>query len=308
MNWHKVTVCQGHAANGLFAMAMSGFVQWLAKDYGNIVQATQEQTDYLHRLFLCDPMPSRTARIAANLVAGLENFLMFAQDCGAIGQAEFDDFFARAQEALRDAAQSHKSDQDRSDPVQRFRDLLAEALHSGRAYVAYRPNEVPCVSPEDWGWEQQTVIVPANHNEFLSFHSVAEEQETTHRRAAEEAREGGETKELIKFRHRGEQVGWWDFNDTLYLLPDVTLAVVQRLAHAEGRPLPVTTKTLGKLLDANGKLKSKRQGRYTKQIMAGAAQVSVLHVDATWINPWNADPLSKEEQDEQDKRYDGLLA
>jgi hypothetical protein len=306
VNWRKVTSCQRHAANGLFAMAMAGFVQWIAKDYQNIVQATQEQIEDLHRVFLWD-MASRTAMIAANLVAGLENFLMFAQGCGAIEQAEFDNLWSRAHEALRAAAQSHKSDQDSSDPVQRFRDLLAAAFHSGRAHVTNRAGEAPNYIPIDWGWERQITVVPARMDDRSSS-EIAEEQQESLRRAADDAQDGGETTEVITYRHRGERVGWWDFDNNLYLLPDVALAVVQRLAQAEGRPLLLTDKTLGRSLDAKGKLKSHRSGRYTKQIIAGGAQVNVFHVDATWINPWNADPLSKEEQEEQDEKYGGLLA
>jgi hypothetical protein len=306
VNWDKVTICQGHASNGLFAMAMAGFVQWMAKDYQNFVHATQEQIEVLHQMFLSDPMPSRTARIAASLLAGLENFLEFAQECGAIDQAEFDNLWDRAHKALRAAAQSHKDDQDSSHPVQRFGDLLAEAFHSGRAYVANSVNEAPEISPEDWGWEKQIIVVPVDNERSVA--GVAAEQEATIHKGVDETQEGVETKEVTKYRHRGSQVGWWDSNDNLFLLPDVALAVVQQLAQTGGRPLPITSRTLGKLLDANGKLKSKRKGRYTKQITREAAQVNVLHVDAAWINPLFPDPLTEEEQEEQRKLYGALLA
>jgi hypothetical protein len=306
VNWDWITICQGHAANGLFAMAMAGFLQWMAKDYDPILRATQEQVRHLHRVFLQDSTPSRTAAIAANLLAGLENFMEFAVDCGAIGKVEFEDLWDRAHDALRAAVQSHKSDQDSSDPVQRFRDLLAAAFHSGRAYLTNRGGEAPNMMPEAWGWEKFTVSAPRPTDMYRSDEDLSSEQAAKNQKAVEDALDGNETDDLTQYRHRGEHIGWWDYNDDLYLLPDVTLAVVQRLAQAHGHPLPVTIKTLGKLLHAKGNLKGNRKGRHTKQIDVGG-QVSVLHVHASWINPLFPDPPSKEEQEEQRKKFGALL-
>ncbi len=307
LNWKRVTKCQGDAAKGLFALAMSSFLRWMAKNYEQIAGRTQKHIQEMHRVFLHDSMPSRTAMIAANLMVGFNNFLDFAADCGAIGQAEFEElWYIRAHDALRAAIQSHTRDQDASDPIQRFRELLAQAFHAGRAHVANRLNEAPNISPEDWGWEKQIVTLP-NHDAYRPYENIAEEQQATIRRAAEESQDGIETRELYKYIHRGGKVGWWDFNDDLYLLPDEALRVVQGLAQASDRPLSITHRTLGKLLDAQGFLKSKRKDRYTKQITVGTAQVSVYHVAASWINPLDPDPLSAEEQEEQRKRYDDLL-
>ena len=61
VNWDWVTKCQGHAALGLFAEAMAGYVQWMAKDYDRIVRRTQEQIRELRGCF------SRTRRPPAPL-------------------------------------------------------------------------------------------------------------------------------------------------------------------------------------------------------------------------------------------------
>ena len=167
-----------------------------------------------------------------------------------------------------------------------------------------RGGEAPNVVPQVWGWERFTVSITRPRDS--SPEVLNDEQDAKNKKATEDASDGIDTEHLTEYRHRGEHIGWWDYNDNLYLLPDVTLAVVQRLAQAHGHPLPVTIKTLGRLLDAKGKLKSKRQGRYTKQIDVGG-QVNVLHIDALWINPWYPEPLSKEEQEEERKKYGILL-
>lgn len=307
VNWDWVTICQKHAENGLFAMAMAAFLQWMAKNYDSITDATRQQTQALRQVFLHDSMPSRTAAIAANLLAGLENFMDFAMDCGAIEKAKFDYLWKRAHDALRGAVQSHQNDQDSSDPAQRFRELLAEVFHSGLGHVTNRSGEAPNISPEVWGWERFTVSVARPQDVLYSSpQALQDEQEAKNKKAIEDALGGIDTQDHDEYRRRGQHIGWWGYNDDLYLLPDVTLAVVQRLAQAEGRPLPITSRTLGKLLDAKSKLKSKRKGRCTKQIGVGG-QVNVLHIDALWINPLFPDPPSKEEQEEERKKFDGLL-
>jgi hypothetical protein len=248
VDWGWVTACQEHAKKGLFAMAMAGFLQWMAKDYDAIVRTTRDQVRDLHRVFSHDPStPSRTATILANLLAGLENFLNFATECGAIEEDQFRKLWERAHDALMAAAQVHVSDQESSDPVQRFRDLLAAAFHSGRAYVANVLSEPPAHFPEAWGWGKEAVVVPAHYGPDGTLESMAEEQARKIGELAEAAYDGDKKKELFKYRSRGQQVGWCDDqNGQLYLIPSAALAVVQRLAQADGRPLPITERTLGK--------------------------------------------------------------
>src|SRR5207244_157415 len=69
--------------------------------------------------------------------------------------------------------------------------------------------------------------------------------------------------------HRGNKLGWVD-DDKVYLLPEATLAEVQRLANNCGQHLPLNDRTLGKALYNAGFLvqtELESRGRYSRRLM-----------------------------------------
>src|SRR5262249_40154763 len=145
-----LTKCQGAAAAGTYGAAMSAFVQWVARSYEQIhvgrpdaVRALREATAGRgHR---------RTPTIVADLAWGLWAFLTFAVDAKAVTMQEAADHWAEGWQALREAAARQRGWLEASEPAQRFLELLAAAIASGRAHVAARFGGAPEES-ENWGW------------------------------------------------------------------------------------------------------------------------------------------------------------
>ena len=96
-------------------------------------------------------MHKRTPEIVANLALGLEHFLRFAFESGAITQQEKDTYWREGWASFGQAALMQSRYQSASDPVQVFLDMLQAALSSGRAHVAYIDGTVP-PNAQAWGW------------------------------------------------------------------------------------------------------------------------------------------------------------
>ena len=249
-DWERVSDCQRDADAGRYAEALAGFVRWLAprlgkvRDWlrGRVVELREEFGGEVHR---------RTPEAVAELFAGLEVFARFAEDVGALGADDAARFLTHARAALQDAVIGQADLQRDTDPVDRFTQLLAEALSSGRAYVAGAKDVEPD-DPGAWGWRE--------------------------RPQAENLPEGS-----VTWEPKGERIGWVEDGE-LYLLPDVAHGVAQGLARED--PLAVSRQTLGRRLRERGLLRTVRDGRLTcqRRIGAGGRQVSVWHLGAGLID------------------------
>jgi hypothetical protein len=201
---------------------MAAFVRWLAPQYGDIrhnlraeITTLREQAhqSYHHR---------RTPDIMANLAVGLQYFLNYAQQVGALDQVKADALWHRCWSALGESAAAQQEHQADSDPVRRFLDLLAAAISSGRAHLSDGQGDAPwnCTA---WGWRET--------------HSGS-----------------GENANLVQ-RPQGNHIGWLEGED-IYLQADSAHAEVQRLARDSGDHLAGTLLTLKKRLKEQGLLAS----------------------------------------------------
>ena len=146
----KLQECQGDAESGLYVAAMSAFIQWIARRYEETKAALAVRAAELRRK-LIHPAHARTADMIATLQAGVEAFLEFAQDCGAVDSEERKHLADRSWEALQLAAAAQAKHQVAAEPTARFLDLLRASITSGRAHLqtteAGRPER-----PESCGW------------------------------------------------------------------------------------------------------------------------------------------------------------
>src|SRR5919107_153296 len=156
LDWQRLSACQRDAADGLYAQAMSGFVRWSASRYKELRSGLKEQHALLREAASTSSQHKRTPGIVADLALGLRHFLLFANEAGALSEAEAEELWARGWLALGDAAAAQSQHQSANEPTQRFRELLSAAIASGRAHVADpggdRPNK-----PEAWGWRPAVV-------------------------------------------------------------------------------------------------------------------------------------------------------
>jgi Domain of unknown function (DUF927) len=130
-----INSAQAAAREGVFALAMAGFVSWLAPRYDEL-QATIEGRRNQYGYEVRDLVQhNRTPSIYGNLMVSLEQWLIFATKIGAIDEARAVTLAKRAKKATMAAILSQGEYLGSADPIERFRDLLKEALASGSAHV-----------------------------------------------------------------------------------------------------------------------------------------------------------------------------
>ncbi len=148
-----------HTANsGALSGLMSAYLQWLApridqykKDFPVIVEqlrngAVREGVASSH---------PRAPEIFANLVAGLEPFLMFLEEIGAIDGDKSNGLLIEAERNLQQAFTEQDAYQSEQDEVERFLQLLRACFSSGNAHIASRIDQGPPQSrPFSWGWRE----------------------------------------------------------------------------------------------------------------------------------------------------------
>ena len=97
---------------------------------------------------------ARAAEALAELQAGMEMYLQFAEHADALGSPAREELEARMAEALAELAQRQNPFQEAGDAASRFVAGLRAALASGRAHVADRQGRAP-EEAGAWGWERK---------------------------------------------------------------------------------------------------------------------------------------------------------
>lgn len=136
LDWKLLSHCQRAAASGLYAQAMSAFLQWLAPRYRTIKKKQANTLSKLRREAANSRQHKRTPEIVANLMLGMRYFLKFAKSVGAISEDEAEQSANEAWQALGAAAKAQNRHQRAEDPVQRFLELIRSALATHRAHLA----------------------------------------------------------------------------------------------------------------------------------------------------------------------------
>lgn len=217
----KLTACQADAAVGLYAAAMAGFVQWLARSYAQMQETLRAQINELRQKAVVSGMHRRTPDIVASIAIGLKYFLAFAQDSGAIDASQADTLWQRCWLALGQVAMKQDAYHKASEPTRRFIELLLSALASGHAHIADPDGTPPREAPEAWGWRQRAI--------------------------------GNSINDRIEWQPQGDRVGWID-GDTTYLDPEASYRSAQAMVASGADGLGITAQTLRKRLHEHGLL------------------------------------------------------
>lgn len=251
MDWALLTSCQQDARGGLYAEAMAGFLRWLAPRYEEVQKRLPTRTAGLRSQATAAAQHRRIPSIVADLAFGMELFLAYAREVGALDEAEAQSLWERTWKALGEAAAMQSAHLEAADPVPRFLELLRSALVAGRAHVASNEGEAP-KKPHLWGWRARTLGA------------------------------GDFTRE--EWQSQGDRIGWLDGKD-LYLDPDTAFGVAQRVASPDG--LPVTARTLWKRLKEAGVLATtdETRQRNTVRVTLQGARREVLHLRSSKLIP-----------------------
>ncbi|MCO5166613.1 MAG: DUF927 domain-containing protein [Planctomycetes bacterium] len=251
-----LTRCQAEAAAGVYARATAGFVPWLAGRYGEIRAELQAEQAELRAQILKVGGHRRSAEIAASLLVGLRWFARFLEAIGLYAPGATRAFLELGRGAVLEAFDHQSATQRDSDPTARFFELLASALASGRAHVASPQGKVPAESPLAWGWRLGGEGRPER-----------------------EPWKPGGTDDEPYWHPQGERIGWVE-GEELFLEPQASHAVAQRIAGDEGFPL--SPRSLRRRLKDAGLLRTLPASRETcaVRVTLSGARRSVLHVDA----------------------------
>ena len=246
-----LATAQATAQDGRLAVAMAGYVQWLADRYDGLAACLIASLNELRTQAVASRTHARTPEAVASLGLGWRWFLRFAVACGALSTAEAEATWLRAWSGLVAAGERQAGHQADQEPTRRFLDLLAAALASGEAHLAGPDGGEP-TDPTGWGWRQRTV--------------------------------GTGDAQREEWQPTGKRVGWVDGDDA-FLALDSALAVADRLGQGVGNGVPVGVKTLAKRLHQRGLLASvpDRAGELAVRRQLEGARRRVHHLRAASV-------------------------
>lgn len=249
MDWKRLSGMQQAAADGAMAQAMSGYVQWLAGRYQQVLGSLAEETRKLRERASMTPGHKRTPDIVANLAHGFNMFLTFAVEAGSVTAEERADLEERMWKALGQVSEAQCDHQASAEPAQRFIELLRTALVSGQAHVAFVDGSSPA-NFMSWGWRERESYF-------------------------------GEEKRTSEVVPQGTLVGWTNGID-LYIDADAAVKAIQSIAAATGDAMGIGPRTLTKRLQQRGMLASidEARGRLTVRKTLQGTRREVLHLKA----------------------------
>jgi len=128
---------------------------------------------------------ARTPDVVASLALGLETFLQFATEVGAVTKSEAGETWDAGWKALVEAAAAQAEHQASEEPTQQFRELLEAAIGGGDAHLAEAQTDEKPENPGRWGWRYG----------------------------------------LDEWRPRGKKIGWLASDGSLLLEPGVAFAI-----------------------------------------------------------------------------------
>jgi hypothetical protein len=189
MNWQMLSAVQQEARAGTYATAMGGYIMWLAHDLQAYREAFKADREAIREEVEAEH--KRVADAIAQLFAAWNLYLSYAVDIEAINEDMAERIKSEVWAGLKGMAAEQGELQAASEPVGRFRDLIAGALSTGRAHVVTADKgQKPESKPERWGWQYDGAG--------------------------------------LNWRAQGDCIGWLD-GDALYLEPDVAYTVASRI-------------------------------------------------------------------------------
>jgi hypothetical protein len=245
LNWERLTACQRDAMAGVYALALAGYILWMAGRYDETREVLRPATVRAARQISAQGRHRRTSDATAQLAAALDLFTKYAIDARAMTPAEARNLLERADRALERVAAQQADGQAQSDPVTRFLTLLGSVIASGAAHVASLDGSDPA-SAGRWGWRSRQL-----------------------------GDDGGD------WQPQGRRVGWLD-GENLYLESDAAFAAAQALGVPSGEPLTITSGALWKRLRDRGLLKSSSPSSETlkTRVTCEGARRWVIHLHA----------------------------
>jgi hypothetical protein len=151
-----LTPYQEQAAAGIYSLAMSCFLLWIARHGLERVRDELAKTYRELRLQAASNGHPRTPGVLADLGCGWKFFLQFALEVGAITEQEREDCWSKVWAGILEAGERQQEEVALLNPSTRFLSLLSAAVASGKAHVASVDGNAPAQNPKGLGWIQKT--------------------------------------------------------------------------------------------------------------------------------------------------------
>lgn len=241
VNFDKLTELQSDAADGLFAEAMGGFIQYIAQKSDGLkdklrdtVQAYRKELSAHH---------ARTPSNMASLLLGLREFLDYAAAGGAISAEEAERHWSEGYSSIASLGKEVEAQMQSIDPVAEFFGALNIAISGGMAHLGNPDKEdsAPDIGAPESGWK---------------------------------AYESKKSKSAVP---QGKLIGWTKDGE-LYLWLDSAYTVAQQVLAAQNNLLSVGKRTLVKRIDERGMIRSRDEGRNEKRMTFSRKKEWVVHL------------------------------
>jgi hypothetical protein len=233
----RLCVCQKHAADGLYATAMTAYLAWLASDLPAKRQAFKERAALILKQNGTGDL-ARMPDIISQLIAASEMFYQFAHDAGALTGQERMQIEERSWNSLWRAGMEQQQFLNDQEPANRFVELLRTALLSGKAHLVDETGVQP-LDPEvamACGWQKR-------QDRSGDYIWVSD----------------------------GDRLGWIT-EEYVYILPDPAYNVAIRIGQAGGEGVMLTPRVLWKRCKEAGVLVATDPVRGTttvRKVLAG---------------------------------------
>lgn len=249
----KLTEAQQRGAAGVYALAMAGYVRYLADrldvDAGYTDGLREQIAGLRAELSKATGGHARVPEATAGLLTGFHQFLGFAVTVGAFTSDEATSQMDKAKTALLQVAVEQSAYTRGMSVAEVYLRALASALVSGAVHLADQETGREPADPERWGWEAHSV----------GYGTTA-------------------------YRAKGKCLGWISSSGDVLLHPDVAYEVARDHAGRAAEPLATTKVTIHKRLKEGGHLASTGENdRPTLRRRIAGGNKRVLHVRAERI-------------------------
>jgi hypothetical protein len=253
INVSRLTTAQACAEDGTYALVMAAFTQRLARlaDAGKLPSRLKARRKEL-RAKAIGGSHTRMPDNIASLMVGVEEFLDFSFEAGAIAEAELSELQTSAWAALTEQANMQVSQVAGTDSASRFVSLISAAVSAKSAHITGTNGDHP-KNATTLGWDQRG----SGENSYLATN--------------------------------GPNIGWIE-DDDLYLEPEVATSCAKRLAREQGNELPFTKERIQQSLKEAGLLQSSEHQRNTVRRTLDGRRRYLLHLSAETV--LGIDPLS----------------
>jgi hypothetical protein len=150
--------CSNDARDGLYALAMAGFLRFIAPGYQTIRKELRRRvdclTDEIRAEVNAEELHHRTPEIVADLLVAFEEFLRYALHVQAITSEAAERYKTVIRESLIKLANDQREHHRTTDPIEQFQTQLAACLASGNAGLVMLDGKPPEGLEAACGWKQ----------------------------------------------------------------------------------------------------------------------------------------------------------